>query len=160
MEGAFLQSGHQDPTSTRVDSGERSKNASAVFEIQAKDGQSYMYEDRKITFSEVLVKYKKMLEKLRCQIMPNRIQVKGKRTLPLWNKEEVEKLRQQFLQVKLLRPDKQETREWSSIESLHTRLVYLTRTEGEDQRLAKSLHQVNGITDDLLMKLNGLDSYN
>lgn len=151
--GAFLQSGHQDQATARGDSGERSKNASDTFEEHARDGKSY--EDRKLTFSEVLVKYKEMLEKLRI-----RLRTKDKRAQALLNKEEVERLRKQFNQVKLSRPDRQETREWSSIEQLQDRLLTLVHIEGEVRGLAKIVGQVNEILDDLLKKLNGLGSYN
>lgn len=147
------ESGHQDSSYMRSDSRERSENVSTTFNWLTTDSQSY--EDREITFREVLLTYKEMLEEMGNQIIPNKIRTKDKRL----KKGEADKLRQQFNKLKLSLPDKWETPEWRSIEQLHDKLTNLGYTEAEGQQLVKLLTQVNDTTGDLVKKLNDLGSY-
>lgn len=113
------------------------------------------YEDREncgtTTFPEAFAKYNEMLNKIRDRTIPIKVRAKDKKRTPLLTKEEVEKLGQQFHNVKRLQQDKPETAQWKSIEQCHDTLVKLACTAADDQK------QLNDTIDDLLKKLKALD---
>lgn len=151
---------HQVPPSTRGNSRERSENVSTTVYMPTKPNPNYEdRENRENAFPEVLAKYKKMLEKIANQTIPDKTRTQTKQRASLLKKEEADKFRQQFDHVRRIRPDKWVTSQWKSIEHSHEQLVELACRVTEVDRIAQISHQMNVIIEDLLRQMEAIGSY-
>lgn len=144
----------------RSDSRERSKNVSTTVYMHIKPTTNY--EDRgncENAFPEVLAKYKKMLEKIANQMIPDQIRTKAKQRTTLLKKEDAQNLHQQFDHIKRIRSDKGEATQWKSIDQHHEQLVRLARIEADGDRFKQNLNEMSGIIEDMLEQIAAMGSY-
>lgn len=157
MSGTLSESGHQIASFMQSHSRERPQNASKTFDMDDKESEDYEdHEICKITFLVALAKDKGMLEKLTDQVILIKLRTKDRKPPPLLEKEEVEKLHQQFHYVRRIRPDKRETKQWRLFEPYHDEVVRLASLIAEGYIFTGMLENVNIIIEDMLERLDAM----